>query len=778
MIRMAGIFRSRTYFVRILRTIALVLIVFVLILSSVLYVFSRSMALEMQQEASRKVLNQINYNIDNLNETVRSLMVTAFNDRDMTVLMNNQDIEVFELYNKLSKLDLFVSSNPFIHSIWVYNGFTGCYYSTALVSMVSCKEPDGRSNLLKPFIVQPQTLTKLTLMPIAPSFSEAGKQELFAYFMYKNLDAYVPGSSVLMMSIKAEWLFDNIRTLNELGEHSLGDVFIVDAQGKAFSPGGKQPSPEDGVYSLLRQATAPTGYFILGEGGDKKIVTYMASRFNDWKVVSVQPYGQVFGKVNKLFTMMVIILGIFIALAFVVSSLATVRLYRPVGRLMSRIQALPEAQLELHPKDELSLMSAVYDRIVEKVNRLEADQNGNHQIWQSYRLRRLFADSAVSEAEFAECLPAAAAAVEGSRFIVAVLKLDDYERFKQTRSEREQRLCRFAVTNIAGELYGESFPNAPVDMRNDHAAVLLLVPPQAADTAYAELTRLTRLVLSTVDSYYNLSLTAAFSAPFDDYREAPRSYEQALEHSQYRMVYGKMSVITPAHIASRPDDETYEIPYELEKRLVDAIRSGEPGAMQARMDAVFDFIASLSPVGVDFAILQLLVIVQHTIRDVSANKLKNVAVDLRAYNQRMLEQETLSDVRRLMDALLRDVSEQLQAGAKGKNEYLIEAVKEIVETNYADENLSLQYVASALRMSPAYLGRFFRASEGQSVADYMNEVRLTKAQELLSAGNESIVAIMKLVGFTNESNFFKHFKKKTGATPGEYRLKKANGDSG
>ncbi|WP_249863438.1 AraC family transcriptional regulator [Paenibacillus konkukensis] len=776
---MTGIFRSRTYFIRILRTIALVLVVFLLILSSVLYAFSRKTALEMQQEASRKVLNQINYNIDNLNETVRSLMMTAFNDRDMTVLMNNQDIEVFDLYNKLYKLDLFVSSNPFIQSIWIYNGYNGCYYSTALSSMVSCKEPDSASNLLKPFIVSPNTLAKLTLLPIAPSFSEAGKQELFAYFMYKNLDAYVPGSSVLMMSIKAKWLFDNIRTLNELGDNAPGDLFIMDADGKVFSPGESGAARDEGIYSALRTASTSSGYLMTGQGRDKKIVTYMASKFNGWKVVSVQPYDQVFGKVNQLLTVMVVILGIFIVLAFVVSSLATVRLYRPFGKLMSQIQRLPEAQMELPPKDELSLMSAVYDRIVEKMNRLQADQNVNQHIWQSYRLRRLMTDSAVTtEAEFAECMPAAASAGEGRQFIVAVLKLDDYGRFAQTRSEREQKLCRFAVTNIAGELYGEQFPNVPADMKNDHAAVLLMVPPGNTEQTYAELTRLTHLVMSTMDSYYNLSLTAAFSEPFGDYRHAAPSYEQALAYSLYRMVYGKMSVITPAHIAACQGGDAYEIPYELEKKLVDAIRSGEAAAMQARMDAVFQYIAQLSPVNVDFAILQLLVILQHTVRDVSSNKLKNLTVDLRAYNRRMLEQETLADMRRLMDDLLREVAGQMQEAAKGKNEYLIEAVKEIVENNYADENLSLQFVASALRMSAAYLGRFFRSSQGQSVADYINEVRLTKAQEMLSAGSDSIAAIMKNVGFTNESNFFKHFKKKTGATPGEYRLRKANGDSG
>jgi len=52
-------------------------------------------------------------------------------------------------------------------------------------------------------------------------------------------------------------------------------------------------------------------------------------------------------------------------------------------------------------------------------------------------------------------------------------------------------------------------------------------------------------------------------------------------------------------------------------------------------------------------------------------------------------------------------------------------------------------------------------------------VRLKRAQDYLETKSFSIKEIMDLVGYVNESTFFKLFKKTFGVTPKEYRLKKA-----
>lgn len=106
------------------------------------------------------------------------------------------------------------------------------------------------------------------------------------------------------------------------------------------------------------------------------------------------------------------------------------------------------------------------------------------------------------------------------------------------------------------------------------------------------------------------------------------------------------------------------------------------------------------------------------------------------------------------------------------NRILIDTIKEMIEEQYVDANLNLQSIASAMKLSSAHISKQFRQQESMSISEYINEVRLRNALTLLENKDYSISRIMDMVGYSNESYFFKLFKKKFGTTPKEYRFKK------
>jgi YesN/AraC family two-component response regulator len=148
-------------------------------------------------------------------------------------------------------------------------------------------------------------------------------------------------------------------------------------------------------------------------------------------------------------------------------------------------------------------------------------------------------------------------------------------------------------------------------------------------------------------------------------------------------------------------------------------------------------------------------------------------VELSTLSRQVLEQETLQETAELFSRVCRDIHDQLDQPVSGKNAALMDAIKEIIEMNYKEPNLSLQGIAAMLHMTPAYVGRIFKQSEDVSVSAYLNDIRLQHAQNYLETKNISIKQIMELVGYVNESTFFKLFKKAFGVTPKEYRLKRS-----
>lgn len=87
------------------------------------------------------------------------------------------------------------------------------------------------------------------------------------------------------------------------------------------------------------------------------------------------------------------------------------------------------------------------------------------------------------------------------------------------------------------------------------------------------------------------------------------------------------------------------------------------------------------------------------------------------------------------------------------------------------ENILLSDVAAYLGMSAHYCGNLFHRAFGASFNNYLLQVRLKYACQMLSATNMSVAAIAQAAGFNTTEYFFISFKKVFGISPSAYRRK-------
>lgn len=99
-------------------------------------------------------------------------------------------------------------------------------------------------------------------------------------------------------------------------------------------------------------------------------------------------------------------------------------------------------------------------------------------------------------------------------------------------------------------------------------------------------------------------------------------------------------------------------------------------------------------------------------------------------------------------------------------------VMERVE-NYIREHISEEFsqeeLARMVYISPTHLRRLFKKKHNMTMVDYVTEMRVQLAEELLKEDRLSISAVAEKTGFRNYSYFTKIFKKYKGATPREYK---------
>ena len=91
-----------------------------------------------------------------------------------------------------------------------------------------------------------------------------------------------------------------------------------------------------------------------------------------------------------------------------------------------------------------------------------------------------------------------------------------------------------------------------------------------------------------------------------------------------------------------------------------------------------------------------------------------------------------------------------------------------IKKNYMNHNLTNELLAKECQISEIYLRKLFKKHLKTTPKQYISEMRLQKAKQLLSEGILKTNSISEECGFQSSYNFSRFFKEKTGLTPTEY----------
>lgn len=113
---------------------------------------------------------------------------------------------------------------------------------------------------------------------------------------------------------------------------------------------------------------------------------------------------------------------------------------------------------------------------------------------------------------------------------------------------------------------------------------------------------------------------------------------------------------------------------------------------------------------------------------------------------------------------------------KSHNTALRQSIIDCIGSQYQNPNLSLTYLAEYFSVSAKYLSDFIREQFGKNYIEYIQEIRMSKAAELLLMSKLPIGKVGEKVGFTNSNTFYKAFKRYFDLSPSEYRQRKSHID--
>lgn len=92
----------------------------------------------------------------------------------------------------------------------------------------------------------------------------------------------------------------------------------------------------------------------------------------------------------------------------------------------------------------------------------------------------------------------------------------------------------------------------------------------------------------------------------------------------------------------------------------------------------------------------------------------------------------------------------------------------LIHEKYASEILSISDLSYMCGVSPEYFRLLFKKNFGISPLKYINNLKISRAKELLMSGMYSVATSAEMSGFTDMSYFSREFKKITGVSPSRF----------
>ncbi len=99
----------------------------------------------------------------------------------------------------------------------------------------------------------------------------------------------------------------------------------------------------------------------------------------------------------------------------------------------------------------------------------------------------------------------------------------------------------------------------------------------------------------------------------------------------------------------------------------------------------------------------------------------------------------------------------------------IQQAKDYLDRHYVNPNLLLNEVAVQVNLSPSHFSAIFSQETGQTFKEYLTEVRIKKAKELLRTTALNSTEISFKIGYSDPHYFSYVFRKNTGLSPTEFR---------
>jgi len=760
---MLGSIKQNTMFVKLLLSLTAIAVVTVVLISTITYSISADNSIQnaiaynesvltQQQELIHKELTAIQYNAAGMIATQSYLYQLKGNKLSVSSLI---DLTGFvEEQKKIS---------PYIDSIYLYY---------APLELVLTSRQEIRTSPISTFAdqswldiwKQPSDSRSLWITGRPDGFVPDHKTASLLQKM--PLIGQVNGAIVI--NLKLDLLFNDYLSHYH---NKKGSTLVLGTNSELLysDAAAAESLPKEVDLSRLNAAS---GSYI---DDSDRIISYTTSELTGWKFVDITERSVLLQGMSRIKFIVITVAAAYLIAAIAISFYVSRRLYRPLQSVISYIGGTAndrkdEASALLPADGEAGFIRQRFDQMVRSWETLMKEKRQVDSLLTDNRTaikEKYLNDLIQGGGGTGQATELLGLRLNFTRFALLTLELEEPYPVKGTDEGFHFHLLRYGLMDELGaDIDGEVFA------KDDRRSVILLTVPTEADDFPLELAKTLK---QHVLARYSMTVTIAVSRIYAGEEAVRLAYEDTTAALNLKIYIGKGEILPYSILEDwkTEQEEAYYYPYDLETKLQQAL-------LQTDKEECFETIRQITRTVIDKKLSKANI--QQLFFQLSGEIVKTIVQtrgdmaavfgNRAAYTDALARADTLQD----MEACLLDMCGRIIAYHREKRSRMTDVTLQLA-TDYMNanfnKNISVDTVAEHVERSSSYLSRIFKESTGMTINDYLIQLRIKRATELLGQLNVTIEEICREIGYANVSYFNKIFKARTGLTPGQYRQQQA-----
>ncbi|WP_150268852.1 AraC family transcriptional regulator [Paenibacillus tepidiphilus] len=544
----------------------------------------------------------------------------------------------------------------------------------------------------------------------------------------------------------------------EIGD---SNYLLLEADGNIISYKDKSRLLTDGLkLPYLREVQAQganEGYMFRELEGKRTIYAWSRSALSGWWYVTQSSMDELMITSRDMQRNIVLLTGAIILLGMVIAVFLATWLSRPVRQLVRTIRM--KSDLGVMNKNELAFLDMAFKRLQEEEESLSQLLKESEQDTRSLAVHHLLrgeVPARIGEIFTETC------------YRVAVVSIDQYRNYVGKTNLETRTYHRYLLVTKYESQFPEGITARSVYHYEGCFAIVLNYKPDKQGQPGGLIHGALEEIREQTAELLGHSVTIGVS----DSTEAPEMVSQrlfeAMEVIKRRMIEGGGSIM---YWKDEAENSRKYIDFECsERRILNFLDTGNLDGIYKELEVIRSQIRMEENISYDNIMFIYNQLMGVTIKHLRENHIGTGRMIMGRGNVYtiMAGMDTLDELEEYLLEFFGEIVQSLDSGnTPGETNYG-ERIIHYLKEHYREE-IVFEDMAKEIGISYSYMRKIVYEMTGKSMIDYLNQVRIEKAKQLLVDSDLTIKQIAAEVGYYNVQSFNRFFRKYEGMPPSSYK---------